>query len=109
MVWAWEISRGALDVEAGLDLIHFAPCLRDLPLYPVSVPAPLAPVDPVKQARQIMIDALCDSPKHSESCEGQKFANHNRYLPPRHPAWKPAPACTCWIGQMATWLEATQV
>jgi len=62
----------------------------------------------LKEARAIMINALCASPKHHEDCVGQKFSDHHRNMPPGHPVWKGAPKCSCWVGQMAAWLNDHQ-
>ena len=62
-------------------------------------------VDPLKEARAILTDALCHNPRHDDACEAQNFAEHNSYLPASHPAWNFQPACTCWVGRLAGWLR----
>jgi len=38
---------------------------------------------------------------HARNCAGAKFALKNRSLPARHPAWKYAPECNCWVIKVA--------
>ena len=61
--------------------------------------------DPLKEAKAILTEALCHNPQHDDACEARRFAEHNSYLPASHPAWNSQPACTCWVGRLAGWLN----
>jgi hypothetical protein len=79
---------------------------HEFALDQASRPAVSIPVaDAHKEARAILVEALCHHPQHDESCWGEQFAKLNRSLPPSHPAWKSAPACNCWVARLAAWLK----
>lgn len=65
--------------------------------------------DSLKEAKAILTDALCHNPQHDESCKARRFADHNRYLPASHPAWKSAPPCDCWVSRLAGFLKSDQL
>jgi hypothetical protein len=61
--------------------------------------------DPLKEARAILVEALCHNPQHDTDCKAQAFTIKHRCLPGTHPTWKSAPACDCWVSRLASWLK----
>jgi hypothetical protein len=58
----------------------------------------------LEQARSLLIDALVKG-NHTEHCQADIFARHNKHCPPSHPVWKSAPKCSCWVGAAAEFLK----
>jgi hypothetical protein len=65
--------------------------------------------DSLREAKAILTEALCHNPQHDDACEARRFAEHNSYLPPSHPAWKSAPQCDCWVSRLASFLKSDQL
>ncbi len=61
------------------------------------------------EARCLLVDSLIHmgvNNLHASDCAGAKFAQANRYLPSRHPAWQHAPACNCIVSRIAEYLKS---
>ena len=77
------------------------------------VPSPFQLLTLLNKAKELLRQALdgtrhtTDPEKllHKTSCGLSKFRHENRCLPPTHPAWAYAPACTCWVGPAQDFLK----